>query len=97
MDGEFASRCPRCNSATVIVADSREYDGQRRRRRHCKTCKHRWSTVEVPADMAERYDTALQWVDKAIDQMTKLRHHLAAHAIDHQGDIFGDHASGRDD
>ena len=75
MGGDFATRCPRCNNATVTVADSRSYDGQRRRR-YCKTCKHRWSTVEVSADMAERFEGALDRVDRAIASLIELRRQL---------------------
>jgi transcriptional regulator NrdR family protein len=42
-------RCARqrCRSDSVTVCDSRVVGGERRRRRVCNTCGHRWTTVEV--------------------------------------------------
>jgi len=44
------SKCDKCKSQDIKVADSRpseRYDGCVRRRRLCNQCKHRWTTYEV--------------------------------------------------
>lgn len=45
--------CPACGSSNAATIDSRYLDdvGWRRRRRECHACRHRWSTVEVPAEL----------------------------------------------
>ena len=44
-------RCPFCNSADTHVTDTaRDASGGIRRRRECKSCKKRFSTVERVAD-----------------------------------------------
>lgn len=45
--------CPSCGSADAATIDSRylEDTGWRRRRRECHACRHRWSTVELPAEL----------------------------------------------
>lgn len=39
--------CPRCNSTQVFVVDSRPHGDTTRRRRECRDCKVRFSTLEV--------------------------------------------------
>ena len=43
--------CPSCRASTSDVTDSRAWHGQVKRRRKCRACQHRWSTLEVPFDM----------------------------------------------
>lgn len=42
-------KCPKCRGIDSAVVDSRtrEGDTQRWRRRECKRCGYRWSTVEI--------------------------------------------------
>ena len=42
--------CPACGSREVGVIDSRSWEdaNERRRRRECSGCGHRWTTIEVP-------------------------------------------------
>lgn len=40
--------CPSCRASTSDVIDSRAWHGQVKRRRKCRACDHRWSTLEVP-------------------------------------------------
>lgn len=44
-------RCPNCNATTVQVRDSRVVSrtASVRRRRHCTSCRYRWSTWEMNA------------------------------------------------
>ena len=44
--------CPNCKSLDIWVRDSRPLPGTNgiRRRRHCKSCQHLWSTVELEAE-----------------------------------------------
>ncbi|MBY0560145.1 hypothetical protein [Hyphomicrobium sp.] len=43
--------CPKCGADTE-VRDSRPYKNYVRRRRHCKSCKHRHSTIELASDLS---------------------------------------------
>ena len=44
--------CPACGESGAVCLDSRPLDdGTIRRRRLCRTCSHRWMTVELPLDM----------------------------------------------
>jgi hypothetical protein len=43
--------CPSCRASTSDVTDSRAWHGQVKRRRKCRACAHRWSTLEVPFDI----------------------------------------------
>jgi transcriptional regulator NrdR family protein len=43
--------CPQCATVISAVHGSRVVDDRYvRRRRNCKHCKHRWSTIEVSLD-----------------------------------------------
>jgi transcriptional regulator NrdR family protein len=43
-----AMRCPLCHSGRLSVEDSRHRDGFVYRRRECRDCGHRFSTIEIP-------------------------------------------------
>jgi hypothetical protein len=45
-------KCPSCESREVIVNDSRSLNTTIRRRRQCRTCHHRWTTIEAAIDDA---------------------------------------------
>jgi transcriptional regulator NrdR family protein len=53
-------KCPHCDADILYVVDSRmtEIDGYKtvRRRRVCRKCKYRWSTIEVPLGERRRHD-----------------------------------------
>lgn len=56
--------CISCGATTVDTIDSRMGDsGWRKRRKRCKTCKHRWTTYEIPVDQ----------LSNLISILTKLR------------------------
>lgn len=40
-------KCPSCGSRETTVKDSRPLDSTIRRRRQCRTCHHRWTTIEA--------------------------------------------------
>ena len=40
-------KCPVCESPFSQTIDSRDDGNVRRRRKRCKNCKHKWSTIEV--------------------------------------------------
>lgn len=52
--------CPICQADSNTV-DTRPYHSRLRRRRKCKN-GHRFSTLEVPADVIERLDSLLEWM-----------------------------------
>ena len=41
--------CPSCQGESGVI-DSRPIGKTTRRRRECKSCKHRWTTFEINAD-----------------------------------------------
>jgi len=43
-------KCPSCASVKVCVLDSRRGSDTVRRRRGCKVCGFRWTTMEVDRD-----------------------------------------------
>jgi transcriptional regulator NrdR family protein len=45
------TECPKCLQKTGVM-DSRTYSGALRRRRRCGHCNHRFSTTELPDDVA---------------------------------------------
>lgn len=40
--------CPACGDADTEVTDSRTKGADKRRRRRCLACEHRFSTIEIP-------------------------------------------------
>ena len=48
--GTPSMKCPRCGSREITVKDSRPLDTTIRRRRQCRTCHHRWTTIEAAID-----------------------------------------------
>jgi hypothetical protein len=42
--------CPNCGSRENTVKDSRTLNTTIRRRRQCRTCHHRWTTIEATID-----------------------------------------------
>jgi transcriptional regulator NrdR family protein len=58
--------CPVCNSEKTRVLESR----QKRRRRECSHCRHRWTTIEVEE---RRYVAALDAAAKVIELADALK------------------------
>lgn len=55
-------RCPQCGKNDVGTVDSRKTPTTVRRRRICRACEHRWSTLEsaeLPKDEEERLRRAM--------------------------------------
>lgn len=73
--------CPACHSNEVVVADSRFVDGQRRRRRVCRACDHRWGTVEVGAEHALQLRAKMKRLDRLIAELVDLRDSLVEDGI----------------
>jgi transcriptional regulator NrdR family protein len=44
--------CPACRASTSGVTNTRAWHGIVRRRRKCRACEHRWSTLEIPSELA---------------------------------------------
>ncbi len=44
--------CPSCRASTSGVTNTRAWHGIVRRRRKCRACEHRWSTLEIPSELA---------------------------------------------
>lgn len=62
--------CPECGSANAAIIDTRyiEETGWKRRRRKCHACQHRWSTVELPAELVGELETVYVQL-KRIEQL----------------------------
>jgi len=73
--------CGLCGGKSTVT-DTRPWRGSIRRRRKCLGCDYRWTTIEVPADLAERLPdlaAALTRLSHEADQMASqvsaiLRH-----------------------
>ncbi len=67
-------KCPHCDADVVYVVDSRpaEVDQYKtiRRRRICRECKYRWSTIEVPLGERRRHD-AIKILSNIRDNLSK--------------------------
>ena len=74
------NRCPRCSNDRVFVTDKRntraqsaEYDISKRRR-HCRKCGHRWSTVEIHQEiwtLFRKFTREMRKSDKRIENRKK--------------------------
>lgn len=62
-----ALQCPVCKVVKDAVIDSRPStrDGEIviRRRRKCKSCGFRWSTIEMKVDVLEKIETGLRDIE----------------------------------
>jgi hypothetical protein len=75
------ARCGLCGGKS-IVTDTRPWHASIKRRRKCQSCDYRWTTIEVPYDLAERLpdlETALTRLSREADVMASqvsaiLRH-----------------------
>lgn len=58
-------KCPECGSTSHFVTETRRQgDDGIRRRRHCRTCRHRWTTIE----REDCFDpTTRQWEGRAFE------------------------------
>lgn len=73
-------RCPHCQSEKTICLDSRPQDTYTRRRRQCKSCKQRFTTLEVVAIEAKG-QIATQLIGKKVlhameEAVANMRHIL---------------------
>lgn len=65
--------CPSCGSLDNKVTDTRPSAIGRRRRRRCQLCNMRWTTFEVPVELARDVAKARIALTLAIETMQKLR------------------------
>src|SRR4029077_16916735 len=65
--------CPRCTKQSVIVYDTRQINGYRRRWRRCRACSYRWATVELPIAVFRELDAARASMDTSIAAMQQVR------------------------
>ncbi len=84
-------KCPSCGSRESTVKDSRSLNMTIRRRRQCRTCHHRWTTIEAAiddvvsttkhkfaAEMAKMQDLSEQVLDlKITNGILKAQNNLA--------------------
>lgn len=61
--------CIICEAVTVDLTDSRFRHGARYRRRVCRECGFRWTTVEVPAGTLKKVDTLMAALEIAQQAM----------------------------
>jgi len=65
--------CPVCRSSTSVVTDTRPWHASIKRRRKCVGCGHRWTTIELPADLAER----LPAMEEDLKQIARIAETMA--------------------
>lgn len=63
--------CPTCGSATHVI-DSRKATRWVRRRRECKECGERFTTIEMPQQEAEALQELETWWLKIVDAIKIL-------------------------
>jgi transcriptional regulator NrdR family protein len=63
--------CPACGSPTRVI-DSRKAARQVRRRRECKECGQRFTTLEMPQREAEALQELEAWWLKIVDAVKIL-------------------------
>ena len=51
--GVIRAACPECRSSTSAVTDTRPWHTSIKRRRKCVGCGYRWTTIELPSELAE--------------------------------------------
>lgn len=85
-------RCPHCANPHSDVKDSRPTtNGSVRRRRCCRACKRRWSTIEISIsdyEDAEEHMYFRRNVTKVIDKVEALRDglNMFLYRVTHTGD-----------
>lgn len=57
--------CPSCASQETFVKQSRAKGDDTRRRRECKACGHRFTTIEMPIDEFEKIRRTSKPIDYA--------------------------------
>lgn len=80
MSEHIGIQCPKCQSARMDVIDTRPGDECTVRRRKCRGCGHRFTTVEIiKADvvMSERHGNAIK-VNHALALVSRLKTSLEA-------------------
>jgi transcriptional regulator NrdR family protein len=55
----MTSICPKCSTDSAVLDSRPKADGVIKRRRKCKGCGYRWSTVEIIEGRAKLINTAL--------------------------------------
>lgn len=86
--GSGTECCPACEAVGTKVRDSRPMPYGRLRRRRCLTCGHRWSTVEIAAEDAQRAYAAEKvllrtqaMIGRAVSSLQALQAGLAAEPL----------------
>lgn len=67
--------CIKCGANTVRTADSRIYGSRpwRTRRKHCDTCFHRWTTVEVPTELLHNVEHIMQTLHVMTQNVSEIQ------------------------
>lgn len=68
--------CPVCGGKTAVI-DSRGQGDEVIRRRKCRECEHRFTTIEIDLDLYERitppdYDMIRSKVDRSLEEVRRL-------------------------
>jgi hypothetical protein len=83
--------CIRCGANTVRTADSRITGQWRTRRKCCDTCFHRWTTVEVPAELLHNVQLimeSLHSMSASVDQLQAVLEQMRHLAMMEEGKPF---------
>ena len=58
--------CPKCGGDSGVLESRRRADGHIWRRRQCKSCEHRWPTIEIPLERLRRVERAEKMLAKLV-------------------------------
>lgn len=75
---ELGMACPNCRGTKRTVTNSRPIEGSIRRRLRCLACNHRYTTVEVIADLRGNCGRAPGFMVVGMQQALKMREAIAA-------------------
>lgn len=67
----MVDRCPKCGSWNIMVKDSRAQSYGRTRRRECRDCGERYTTVEITQKELAAKDNEIRRLKDAIERMMK--------------------------
>ena len=69
-------RCPVCKKSSLDVMESRTTEKHVRRRRRCKLCEYRFTTLEMPSREWEQFKIDREKMEKIKCQLKHLNYLL---------------------
>lgn len=63
--------CEKCGGASEVADSRKRNSGYIRRRRQCKACGHRFTTIELPLEIGEQLKDIMKWTSGEITKIMK--------------------------